>query len=42
VVERKPGEADVGTEDGDAPPDLLERVAEAVADLFDDEDADGS
>jgi len=39
-VERKPDEPDVGTEDGDAPPDLLERVAEVVGDLFDDEDAD--
>jgi hypothetical protein len=30
-------EPQVGTEPGDEAPDLLERVAEVVADLFDDE-----
>jgi hypothetical protein len=37
VAERKPDDPQVDTEPGDDPPDLLERVAEVVADLFDDE-----
>jgi hypothetical protein len=42
VTERKPTDQTTGTEPREDAPDLLERVAEAVADLFDDDDEDGT